>query len=108
MRKTLITLAACCLTIVATAQDNLSALMPMPNHVALPKGRPLQIVEGRTAVACPSDSLLFIAETVADILTHRTGLSVPVAASGKGGSIALSIVVSCSAVALWQRSTVEP
>ncbi|MBO7266737.1 MAG: beta-N-acetylhexosaminidase [Bacteroidaceae bacterium] len=91
MKKTLIALAACCLAVVGTAQDNLSALMPMPNHVELPKGRPLQIVEGRTAVACPPDSLLFVAETVSDILTHRTGLSVPVAAPGKGGAIVLSI-----------------
>lgn len=64
------------------AQDALSALIPMPNHVEVPKGKALRISQGRTAVVRPADSLQFIAQTVADILTART--EVPVAVAEKG------------------------
>ena len=91
MKKTLIALATLCLGLAATAQDNLSALMPMPNHIERAQGRPLKISEGRTAVACPADSLQFVAETLAEILTHRTGVAVPVITTGKRGNITLTI-----------------
>ena len=91
MKRKLIAIAALCMTLTVVASDNLSALIPMPKHVELPQGRAWRIAEGRTTVVCPADSLHFIAETIAKILTHRTGMEVPVVTSGHKGSVTLTI-----------------
>lgn len=73
------------------AQDNLSALMPMPNSVEQIKGKPYRFVEGRTAISCTDSDQLFVAETLAGIIKHRTDLAVGIAADGTKGDITLSL-----------------
>lgn len=73
----------------AYAQDNLSALMPMPNHVEQAKGKPYRFVEGRTAIAHVDGELQFIAETLAEIIGSRTGVCV--ATDGVKADITLTI-----------------
>ena len=92
MKNFLITLV----TIIATslglsAQDQLSALIPMPNHIEQPQGKPYRFAEGRTTIAYPSDELRFVAETLADIITLRTGVTTELTAEGQKASITLSI-----------------
>ena len=82
-KKIFAVLVALCTTFTSMAQDNLSALMPMPNHIEHPKGRAWHIIEGRTAIEQPADSLHFIAETIAGIIAQRT--DVPVGITSKGG-----------------------
>lgn len=91
MKRTFVALVALCAIFTSIAQDNLSALMPMPNHIEHPKGRAWHIIEGRTAVEQPADSLLFIAETIADIISQRTDVPVSIAQKGKKADIKLCI-----------------
>jgi hexosaminidase len=91
MKRTIIAIAALSMALAVAASDNLSALIPMPNHVELPQGRTWRISAERTAVVCPADSLHFVAETIAKIITHRTGLEIPVVASGQRGDVILTI-----------------
>lgn len=91
MKKVFITLIVLCVTFVGVAQDHLSALIPMPNRIEQPKGRVWRIVEGRTSVELPADSLLFIAETIADIVSQRTNVPVGFAANGEKADIKLRI-----------------
>ena len=91
MKKTFAALVLLCTVFASMAQDNLSALMPMPNHVEQAKGRAWRIVEGRTAVEQPADSLLFIAETIADIISQRTGVPVGMVTKGSKADIKLCI-----------------
>lgn len=95
-RQVMALLVAFVTTAVAIAQDcshsnNLSALMPMPNHVEQPGGKPFRFVEGRTLIACPADSLRFVAETLAGIITHRTEVPVTLAANEAKANITLAI-----------------
>ena len=83
-------------TAVAAAQDcnhsdNLSALMPMPNHVEQLKGKPFRFVEGRTAIACTGEGQQSVAEALADIIKHRTGVSVSVVGKDDKADIMLAI-----------------
>ena len=48
--------ASLCAALGIQAQDNLSALMPMPNNVTQVKGKPYRFVEGRTAIAYTNES----------------------------------------------------
>ena len=73
------------------AQDNLSALMPMPNSVEQTKGKPYRFVEGRTAISCTDSDQLFVAETLAGIIKHRTDVAVGIATDGAKGDITLSL-----------------
>ena len=73
------------------AQDNLSALIPMPNHVELPQGKPFRIEDGRTTIHCPADSLTPIAEAIAHSIHRRTGVAVPLSSQPRKGSIILTI-----------------
>ena len=51
MKKTLtLIIVTLCATLALNAQSNLSALMPMPNHVEQVKGKPYRFVEGRTVI----------------------------------------------------------
>ena len=68
MKKTLTLLITALHTaLVLNAQSNLSALMPMPNHVEQVKGKPYHFVEGRTAIAY-TDKQQFVAESLASII----------------------------------------
>lgn len=63
--------------LTVSAQANLSALIPMPNKVEPLEGKPYRFVEGRTAIAYGGEELHFVAETLADVIQHRTGIAVP-------------------------------
>ena len=91
MKKTFAILVALCTIFTIVAQENLSALMPMPNHIEHPKGRAWHIIEGRTAVEQPADSLHFIAETIANIISQRT--DVPVCITPKGGKADVKLYI---------------
>ena len=83
MKKTLTLLITALHTaLVLNAQSNLSALMPMPNHVEQVKGKPYRFVEGRTAIAY-TDKQQFVAESLASIIEQRTGVAVPVVTDAK-------------------------
>lgn len=58
-----------------SAQDYLSALLPMPNRVEPGSGEDF-IVTPKTVVTVDSDSLAFAASELRRILQERTGLSV--------------------------------
>lgn len=91
MRRILTAIAAIlCIAMASHAQDNLSALVPMPNHVEQPKGKPYRIIEGRTTVACANEEQQFVAESLASIIEHRTGVTVPVV-TDKNADITLAL-----------------
>lgn len=73
------------------AQDNLSALMPMPNNVELSMGKPYRFVEGRTAIVCTDTAQQFVAECLASIIKCRTGVNAVLAADGEKGDIVLTL-----------------
>ena len=79
MNRILITLFTfSCAVLTLNAQDNLSALIPMPNHIEQAKGKPYRFVEGHTAITIADEEYRFAAKTLADIIEHRTGVSVPI------------------------------
>ena len=77
--------------VLGYAQDNLAALMPMPNSVVQAKGRPYRFVEGRTAIVCADTAQQFAAECLAGIIKCRTGVDVALAADGERGDITLAL-----------------
>ena len=92
MKKRLaIFIAFLCAVSVANAQDNLSALMPMPNHVEQAKGKPYRLVEGRTAIAVADEGQRPVAETLAEVIEHRTGIVVPVVGGGAKASVTMTV-----------------
>lgn len=84
-------ITALCTTLMLNAQSNLSALMPMPNNITQVKGKPYHFVEGRTAIVCSDKEQLFVAESLASIIEHRTGVFVPVVTNTKKADITLAI-----------------
>jgi hexosaminidase len=60
------------LTLTLQAQDNLSALIPMPNKSVAPKGRNLQI-SATTKIVVGSSELNFAADALQNIFEHRMG-----------------------------------
>ena len=92
MKRVLLALTAILsLTLASQAQDNLSALMPMPNQVTPIKGKPYRIAEGRTTIAYASEEQRFVAETLASIIEQRTGVSVPVTTDLAKSDITLTL-----------------
>ena len=92
MRKVFIVLViALWTTMYAGAQDNLSALVPMPNHVEQLKGKSYRFVENRTAISCSGSELHFVAEALADIVERRTDVPIALASDGTRGDITLAI-----------------
>ena len=77
--------------LMLNAQSNLSALIPMPNSITQVKGKPYRFVEGRTAIACSDKEQQFVAESLASIIEHRTGVSAPVVTNTKKADIILAI-----------------
>lgn len=91
MKKALSTFIVSLWTVLAiNAQDNLSALMPMPNTVETIKGKPYHFVEGRTSIAYTDEEQRFVAETLSSIIEQRTGVTIDIAAKGGKGDITLS------------------
>ena len=84
-------ITALCTALMLNAQSNLSALMPMPNNITQVKGKPYHFVEGRTAIVCSDKEQLFVAESLASIIEHRTGVFVPVVTNTKKADITLAI-----------------
>lgn len=72
-----------------SAQDYLSALLPMPNRVEPGWGEDF-IVTPKTVVTVDSDSLAFAASELRRILQERTGLSVT-GTAGEGSVISLQV-----------------
>ena len=92
MRRILSALAVVlCGASFTSAQDCLSALIPMPNHVEQSEGKPYRLVEGRTAIGCDSDKLHFVAKTLADIISQRTGVAVALVAESAKADITVGI-----------------
>ena len=82
MKKTLtLIIVTLCATLALNAQSNLSALMPMPNHVEQVKGKPYRFVEGRTAITYTDAEQQFVAESLASIIEQRTGVPVAITAN---------------------------
>lgn len=77
--------------LTVSAQANLSALVPMPNKVEPLEGKPYRFVEGRTAIAYGGEELHFVAETLADVIQHRTGIAVPLVSNVARADIVLAI-----------------
>lgn len=90
-KKSVLFIVLMCAVLTISAQDNLSALVPMPNYVAQGKGKPYRIVEGRTAITITGEELQSVAETLSGIIEHRTGVVVPVV--NGGAKAAMSLVV---------------
>lgn len=91
MNRILITLFAfSCAVLTLNAQDNLSALIPMPNHIEQAKGKPYRFVEGHTAITIADEEYRFAAKTLADIIEHRTGVSVPIMVNNAKATISLA------------------
>lgn len=91
IRKIFAVLTIFCTIFSSAAQDNLSALIPMPNHIEHPKGRSWRIIEKKTAVERPADSLLVIAETITNIITQRTDVPIEITSKAGKGDIKLRI-----------------
>ena len=92
MKKTLtLIIVTLCATLALNAQINLSALIPMPNHVEQVKGKPYRFVEGRTAITYTAPEQQFVTESLAGIIEQRTGVAVSVTPSNKKADITLSL-----------------
>lgn len=92
MKRVLHTLVLVLGTIWCThAQDNLSALLPMPNSVTQVKGKPYRFVEGRCLIIDTDPELRFVATTLANIIEQRTGVRMDIATHGTKGDISLSL-----------------
>ena len=83
--------AILCIAMASHAQDNLSALVPMPNHVEVVKGKPYRIAEGRTTIAFASEEQQFVAESLACIIEQRTGVAAPIVTDHKKADITLAL-----------------
>lgn len=95
-RQLLVLFIALTATTMVVAQDSnisagMSALMPMPNSVEQVNGKPFRFVEGRTSIAYIGEEQRFVAETLAEIIGHRTGVSVGLVSDGDKGDVALTI-----------------
>ena len=70
----------CCLCLVfsgyAFAQDNLSALIPMPNKVSTDSKAPLVLSGDKVTCYIQVDSLQFELETVSSLFQKRFGLKI--------------------------------
>lgn len=74
----------------AAAQDNVSALLPMPNEITLGKGDCFSVSASKTAITYESGELEFAASCLQDIMEKRLGEKLRVSRSGKE-NIKLSI-----------------
>ena len=61
------------------AQNNTSALLPMPNQITPVKGKPFTVRSGKTAIYLNQPELQFTAKTLQTILQDRMQAKVPLA-----------------------------
>ena len=73
------------------AQDNLSALLPLPNKVELLKGKPFKVAEGKTAIVVEHPELQFEAEQLSAIIEQRMHIEIPVTKAYQKKSIILQL-----------------
>lgn len=78
------------LSISINAQKQLSALVPMPNKIAVPQGKPFVVPKSGLSISISSDDLQNNAERTRNILRQRMGSDATVVKSGKA-HIKLSI-----------------
>ena len=80
-------------SVVVSAQDHLSALLPMPNHVEQIGRKPFRVEPGKTVIAIPDGQLRFEAEQLAAIFYERMGfkLAIKEGEDRQRKSISLSI-----------------
>ena len=77
---TILMLLYCTTIEIASAQNNVSALLPMPSTVEQREGKSFDLRKaGR--IECMMDDSMFIMEELSSIIKHRTGIELP--AEGK-------------------------
>ena len=59
------------------AQNNTSALLPMPNQITSVKGKPFTVRSGKTAIYLSQPELQFTANTLQNILSDRMQVEIP-------------------------------
>lgn len=65
------------------AQDNTAALLPMPNRIIVPKGKPLRINSEKTSIYFNRPELEFAAQSLQEIFKERTHQDIPFSESKK-------------------------
>ena len=74
----LFTLLQCALLFTVNAQNNLSALLPMPQKVEQTKGKAFEF-DKAGVIECQIADSLFIIEELRGMVAHRTGVELPTA-----------------------------
>lgn len=83
-----------CLLLLAgrlNAQDNISALLPMPNQITLSKENPFVVRPGKTVIYQHQPELEFAARSLQKILWDRMQVEIPCSESDDGADIHLLI-----------------
>ena len=73
------------------AQNNTSALLPMPNQITSVKGKPFTVRSGKTAIYLSQPELQFTANTLQNILSDRMQVEIPLASESDRADIRLLI-----------------
>lgn len=73
------------------AQNNTSALLPMPNQITSVKGKPFTVRSGKTAIYMGQPELQFTANTLQNILYDRMQVEIPLASESGHADIRLLI-----------------
>ena len=73
------------------AQNNTSALLPMPNQITSVKGKPFTVHSGKTAIYLSQPELQFTANTLQNILSDRMQVEIPLASESDRADIRLLI-----------------
>ena len=77
--------------VTLSAQSNLSALLPMPNHVEVNGKQSFRVKSGKTAIAISDDSLRFEAEQLAQIFQDRMEVELPIVIGKRKKAVNLEI-----------------
>lgn len=73
------------------AQNNISALLPMPNQVISVKGKGFIVNTGKTAIYMNQPELKFVATVLQNILRDRMEVDIPLSSQSDSGNIGLLI-----------------
>lgn len=73
------------------AQNNQSALLPMPNHIEQKNGKPLRLATSKISIAPHDAELQFAATSLQALLKEQMQLDVPLHASSRTAAIHLRI-----------------
>lgn len=74
-----------------SAQNNTSALLPMPNQVTSVEGKPFTVRAGNTAIYLNQPELQFTAHTLQSVLSDRMQVEVPLSSESARADIRLLI-----------------